>query len=134
MPNERHNDDLIDLSALDPFASGAGIDERASAIARDAMDARRRALAGGFVERTSIASTLIDWSIPTLLAAGLVFAVALSTVARARTSSAAVRPVSAADVMGIPRPLTDLLRSPTTPSLVELRVALDATSAMSAPR
>jgi hypothetical protein len=134
MPNERQNDDLIDLSALDPFASGAGIHERASAIARDAMDARRRPLAGRFVERTSIASALIDWSIPTLIAAGLVFAVALSTVARARTSSAAVRPVSAADVMGIPRRLTDLLRSPTTPSLVDLGVAFDATNAMSVRR
>ncbi|HKW09283.1 MAG TPA: hypothetical protein VJO33_02825 [Gemmatimonadaceae bacterium] len=128
MPNDP-NEDLIDLSALDPFASGTGIDARASAIARDAMDARRRALARRFVERTSIASTLIDWSIPTLLAAGLVFAVALSTVARVRTSSAAVRSVSAADAMGIPRRLTDLLRSPTTPSLVDLGVALDGTSA-----
>jgi len=119
MPNERQNDDLIDLSALDPFASGTGIDERASAIARDAMDARR----------TSIARTLIGWSIPTLLAAGLVFALALSTVARVRTSSATVRSVSAADAMGIPRPLTDLLHSPTPPSLVDLGFALNGTSA-----
>src|SRR5690349_6489622 len=129
MPNDSRDEDFIDLSALDPFASGTGLDERASAIARDAMDVRRRALAGRFVERTSIASTLIGWSIPTLLAAALVFAVAVSTVARVRTSSAAVRPVSAADVMGIPRPLTDLLRSPATPSLVDLGVALNGTSA-----
>src|SRR5690349_24110069 len=43
--------DSIDLSALDPFATGTGIDERASAIARDAMDARQRAFANRFSER-----------------------------------------------------------------------------------
>jgi hypothetical protein len=131
MPDKPQNDDSIDLSALDPFASGTGLDERASAIARDAMDARQRALAGRFAERTNIASTLIGWSIPTLFAAGLIFAVAFSTVARARrgASSAAVRSVSAAEVMGIPRPLTDLLHSSTTPSVADLGVALNGTSA-----
>ena len=129
MPNDQHDEDSLDLSALDPFASAKGLDERASAIARDAMDARQRAFAARSSERTSVASTLIGWSIPTLLAAGLIFAVAFSTVARAPASTAAVRQVSAADVMGIPRPLTDLLRSPTTPSLVDLGVALNGTSA-----
>ena len=131
MPNDQHDEDSLDLSALDPFATGTGIDERASAIARDAMDARQRAFANRFSERTSIASTLVGWSIPTLLAAGLIFAVAFSTVARAGggASSAAARSVSAADVMGIPRPLTDLLRSQTTPSVVDLGFALNGTSA-----
>lgn len=128
MSNERH-DEIVDLSALDPFADGDSIDARASRIARDAMDARRHVLASRRSEQPSIVSTLLGWSIPTMLAAGLVLAVALSTVARTRSSRATVRQVSAADVMGIPPRLTDLLRSTSTPSLADLGAALGETNA-----
>ncbi|HEY2376076.1 MAG TPA: hypothetical protein VGH98_08890 [Gemmatimonadaceae bacterium] len=128
MLNDSRPDDRIDLSVLDPLRDdGRGsLDARAAIIARDAMDARQRLLAARSVERTSVVSALMTYALPTMLAAGLILAVALSAVVR--TPAAAVRQVSAAEAMGIPRRLTDILQSTGTPSLVELGAALSVSA------
>ena len=125
MPNDSPRDDRIDLSALDLFGDGSSLDARAALIARDAMDARQRLLASQAAERTTIVGALMNYSLQTVVAAGVVLALALSAVARAPMPAASVHQVSAADAMGIPRPLADILHSARTPSLADLGVALD---------
>jgi len=124
MNDDSKQGDPIDLSPLDPTRS-ARFDAIASAIAQDAMTARtsRRAAA------PDLLAELAAWTRPALAAAAVVLAVAIPTLARlhqrpqgwvAQISSVA----SAMDVMGIPEPLVELMRSPETPSLVQINDAL----------
>jgi hypothetical protein len=116
--------DPIDLSPLDPTRS-ARFDAIASAITRDATAARAR--------RRSVPPDLVaelaGWTRPALVAAAVVLAIAIPTLARshrrpqgwvAQFSSVA----SATDVMGIPQPLVELIRSAEIPSLAQIHDAL----------
>lgn len=116
-------DDFIDLSALDPARDQARFDSVARAIARDAMAARADAPAER-AERADILAVVVAWARPVLVAAGVVVALAIPALAHFRSGAAEHRAASAADVLGIPPELNDLLQSTRTPSLEELRVAL----------
>jgi len=120
------SDSPIDLSALDPARDGASFDRRAALLAREAMDARDRLRALSGRQSSGISTTLASWARPTLLAAGIIFSIALSAVVRAAASPSPRSTVSAAEAMGLPRRLTDILHSSAQPSLTELDVALAA--------
>src|SRR5215475_2469938 len=113
--NEKQGDP-IDLSPLDPTRS-ARFDAIASAITQSAMAARARRGAAP----PDLLSELAAWTRPALVAAAVVLAVAIPVLARshqrprgwvAQMSGVA----SPMDVMGIPQPLVELMRSPATPS------------------
>lgn len=129
MTDHSSPDDPLDLSALDPFHDGASVDARARTIAAEAMDARARLTTSAVTEGPSIVRALMFYSAPTMIAAALILAAALSTLARTAPRPSTIRQVSAADAMGIPRRLSDILHSSGTPSLIDLEVALDAASA-----
>jgi hypothetical protein len=122
-----HNDsdDLIDLSALDPLHDRGSFEAHAARIAGHAMDARDGSRAAARAEASSIVIALMSLARPTVLAAGILVAIALSAVVRSTTPPSAST-VSAADAMGLPRRLTDILHSTAAPSLTELEVALAA--------
>ena len=120
------SDSPIDLAALDPLPDRASFDRRAALVAREAMNARERLRTLSRQESTGIVSTLTSWARPTLLAAGIIFAIALTTMVRTAGSSSSNTTVSAADAMGLPRSLTTILHSTAQPSLTELDVALSA--------
>lgn len=125
--NDDSNDkagDPIDLSPLDPTRT-ARFDEIASAITRDATAARARRRS----TPPDLVAELAGWTRPALVAAAVVLAVAIPMLARshqrpqgwvAQFSAVA----SATDVMGIPQPLIELIRSPETPSLAQIHDAL----------
>jgi hypothetical protein len=121
MNDDSMHGDPIDLSPLDPTRDAARFRAITDAITRDAMSARARLRASP----PDLFAELTGWARPALLAAAIVLAVAIPTLARShpagwsRTSVA-----SATDVMGIPRELIDLLRSPRTPSLMQIDEAL----------
>jgi hypothetical protein len=119
MNDDARHDDPIDFSALDPARDAARFRAITGAIAQDVMSARarRRATAPDLV------AELAGWTRPALLAAAIVLAVAIPTVARIGRPSASGS-ASATDVMGIPHELMDLLRSPRTPSLTQIDAAL----------
>jgi anti-sigma factor RsiW len=118
-------DDAIDLSPLDPSRDAAHFDAVTRSIAHDAMAARARRQMPNERTEAGIIRALVAWSVPALVAAAVILAVALPTVRGAWHGEAAVgRNVSAADAMGIPRGLSELLHSDTTPSLNELHEAL----------
>lgn len=123
-----HNDsgNPIDLSSLDPLRDRASFDQHAARIVREAMDGREQSRILSRRESAGIVSTLTSWARPTLLAAGIVFAIALTTVMRTVESPSSNTTVSAADAMGLPRRLTNILHSTAQPSLTELDVALSA--------
>ena len=113
------NDERIDFSSIDPtrdrhFADIAGT------IARDALAARATATA----QRSDFAASLLSWMRPALLAAAIVLAVAIPALGRIGATRVPPRPVSATEIMGIPRALTDLLHSSTAPTITELHDAL----------
>lgn len=116
------NDERIDFSSIDPtqdreFADIAG------AIARDAMAARVAAAA----PRSDLVASLLSWMRPALVAAAIVLAIAIPALERiGRPTSVPPRPVSATEIMGIPRALTDLLHSSSAPTITELHDALAA--------
>jgi len=115
------DEDRVDLSPLDPTLDRAGVDARIATITRDAMAARARLV----VERPDIFVALTTWARPALLAAGLILAVAVPALTRLRAGEHnAVTLVSAADALGIPAQVSDLLRTTRTPSLAELHAAL----------
>jgi|SRR5215831_2526542 len=124
MNDDSKQGDPIDLSPLDPTRSSR-FDAIASGITRDAMAARARRGAAP----PDLLAALAAWTRPALVAAAVVLAVAIPMLARshqrpqgwvAQMSSAA----SAMDVMGIPQPLVELMRSPETPSLTQINEAL----------
>ena len=118
-------DDAIDLSPLDPARDAARFDAITRSVARDAMAARTRRPMHDERAGAGIVHALVAWSVPALVAAAVVLAIAVPTVRGAWRGEAAVgRNVSAADAMGIPRALSELLHSDTTPSLNELHEAL----------
>ena len=118
-------DDAIDLSPLDPARDAARFDAVTRSVARDAMAARARRHMPNERAGAGVVRALVAWSVPALVAAAVILAVALPTVRGAWRGEAAVgRNVSAADAMGIPRGLSELLHSDTTPSLNELHEAL----------
>ncbi len=117
------NDEPINLSLLDPTRKPR-FNAMAGAIARDAMAARAARPSSGADMLGSIAA----WMRPALLAAGIVLAIAIPALARLRAPRVPVERVSAMEVLGIPRELTDLLRSSQTPTLAELHDALATTS------
>lgn len=125
-----HNDsdDPIDFSALDPLRDRESFAARAARVADHAMAARNWSTAGAHAEVTGIVSALKSWARPTVLAAGILVAIALSAVVRS-TTPRSMSTVSAADAMGLPRRLTDILRSTAAPSLTELGSALAAAGA-----
>ena len=91
------------------------------------MDARRRLSRASFADGSDIVGALVSWARPTLLAAGILLAIALAAVARGTTATpTSTQTVSAADAMGLPRRLTDILHSTAQPSLTALDVALAA--------
>jgi len=116
-------DDAIDLSPLDPARDAAHFDAVTRSIVHDAMAARARRHIPNERAEAGIVRALVAWSVPALVAAAVILAVALPTV-RGAWRSDAVRSVSAAEAMGIPRGLSELLHSDTTPSLNELHEAL----------
>jgi hypothetical protein len=119
----------IDLSALDPMSDRTSFDRRVALVAREAMDARDRLRTLARHESSGIIAALTSWARPTLLAAGVIFAIALSAVVRAAAVPSPNVSVSAADAMGLPRRLTDILHSTAQPSLTDLDVALAAAAA-----
>ena len=123
MPNES---DHIDFSALDPTREAA-FDAHVARIASDAMDARARSATTASAEPVGVLSILTVWARPTVLAAGILLAIALTAVVR---STAPSLPATAArdDEMLMPRSLAEILHSTTPPSVVELGVALSAAS------
>jgi hypothetical protein len=121
MNDESMHDDPIDLSPLDPASDAARFRAVTGAIARDAMSARARRRAAP----PDLVAELASWARPALLAAAIVLAVAIPTLARIGRPGAPTSTVaSATDVLGIPRELMDLLRSPRTPSLMQIDAAL----------
>jgi hypothetical protein len=115
------HDDPIDFSPLDPARDAARFRAVTGAIAQDAMSARARRRAAP----ADLVVALSGWARPALLAAAIVLAVAIPTLVRVgRPASASPSAASATDVMGIPRQLMDLLRSPRTPSLMQIDAAL----------
>ena len=117
-------DDAIDLSPLDPARDAARFDALTKSGARDAMAARARRQMPNERTGAGLVHALVAWSMPALIAAAVILAIALPTVRVAWRSETVVRNVSAADAMGIPRGLSELLHSDTTPSLNELHEAL----------
>lgn len=115
--------DDFDLSALDPSRDSA-FEARVTRVASDAMDAREQLRAAAWAEPSGVVSALTSWARPTMLAAGILLAIALGTLVRT-SGSAAVAPASS-DALGLPGPLLDILHSTRQPSLVELDVALAA--------
>lgn len=121
MTDDSMDDRPIDFSSLDPTRDATRFGAMTGAITRDAMAARARRAASP----PGVLAELVAWSRPALLAAAIVLAVAIPTVAYSPRGAASPAPVaSATDVMGIPRRLTDLLRSSQTPSLEQLHEAL----------
>lgn len=121
MNDDSMNDDSLDLSSLDATRDNARFDAITASIARDAMIARRARRAAP----PDLLAGLVAWSRPALAAAAIVLGVALPTLAYSR-HAAATRAASADEVIGIPRELTELLRSSQTPSLVQIHDALTA--------
>jgi len=123
MPNES---DHMDLSALDPTGDAA-FDARVARIASDAMDARARSATAALREPVGVLSTLTAWARPTVLAAGILLAIALTAVAR---TAAPASPATASgdDELLMPRSIAEILHSTTPPSVVELGLALSAAS------
>jgi hypothetical protein len=75
-------------------------------------------------------TNLASWSLPALLAAGLVLSVAIPALMSARTRPSTNAPrASATEVLGIPRELTDLLSSRRPVSLTDLHAALASADA-----
>lgn len=121
MTDNSMNDDPIDFTALDPTRNATRFNAVTGSIARDAM--RARAVRAG--APLDVLSELSRWTTPALLAAALVIAVAISTLARVRLGSPRqTMAVSATDIMGIPPQLMDLVHSPRTPSLTQIDQAL----------
>ncbi len=129
-PLSMHNDsdDPIDLLALDPVRDRAAFAARAARVTTHAMDARDRSRASAHTEASGTVIALMAWARPTVLAAGILVAIALSALVRS-TAPPSAATVSAADAMGLPRRLTDILRSTAAPSLTELDIALAAAGA-----
>jgi hypothetical protein len=113
------DDGPIDLSALDPTRNTARFNAVAARISREAMNARARRLASP----PSVLVDLVAWARPALVAAAIVLAVAIPTLARGRATEHRT-PATAADVMGIPPELMNLVQSPRTPSLFQIDAAL----------
>lgn len=128
-----HNDshEPIDLSALDPVRDRASLDIRIAQIASHAMDARQRSDAA---ELEGIVMALMAWARPTVLAAGILLAIALTAVVRTSASPSTTSNISAADAMGLPRPLIDILHSTAPPSLAQIDLALAAAAAVRSAR
>ena len=121
MNDDSLHDNPIDWSPLDPARDAARFTAITGAIARDAMSARARRRRAA----PDLVAELAGWARPALIAAAIVLAVAIPTLARiGRTGSPASSVASATDVMGIPHELMDLLRSPRTPSLMQIDAAL----------
>ena len=121
MNDDSLHGDPIDFSLLDPVRDAARFRAITGAIAHDAMKARARRRAAA----PDIVAELTAWARPALVAAAIVLAVAIPTLARiGRPAAASPSVASATDVMGIPRQLMDLLRSPRTPSLMQIDAAL----------
>jgi hypothetical protein len=122
------NDDLdskpVDLTSLDPTRDSARFDAIVTAIVRDA-----RATSGDGSLDDDAADDVFDrlarWWPRALIAASLIVAVSVSALIRQTGESTAV---SATEVLGISRELSDVLRSNRTPSLSELRSALTTDS------
>jgi len=113
------NDQRLDLSSLDPTRNSARFHALTAAIIRDAVAARARD------ERTNLSASITSWMRPTLLAAAIVLAIAIPALATMNSSVALpATPVTATEIMGIPRELTRLLQSPDTPTLTQLHNAL----------
>jgi hypothetical protein len=120
------NDESVDLSALDPTRDSARFNATVRAIARAAMDAR----SARAIERADVFTDLASWSLPALLAAGLVLSVSIPALMSARTPwSTNAQRASATEVLGIPRELTELLSSRRPVSLTDLHAALASPSA-----
>jgi hypothetical protein len=120
------NDESVDLSALDPTRDSARFNATVRAIASAAMDAR----SGRAIKRPDVFTHLASWSLPALLAAGLVLSVAIPALMSARTrSSTNAQRASATEVLGIPRELTELLSSRRPVSLADLHAALASANA-----
>lgn len=109
-------DSPLDLSPLDPTRDRAAFDARVLAIARDAAKIARAP------ESTPL-STLASWTRPALAAAAVLIALALPPLVRGRSQPA--RPVTTADVLGVPRSLVELAASSTAPGVVDLAEALN---------
>ena len=106
----------IDLSPIDPMREMARFDAITAELAREAaraIDLNR--------SRDDVFDGIVRWWPAPLVAAALVLAIIpLSRPAEAPDTTSA----SAAEVLGIPRALSDVLHSNQTPSLSELRAAL----------
>jgi len=120
MTDESLNDDRLDLDALRPSSDPARLEARISAITRDAMAARARR-----APRIGVARALATSARPALLAAAIVLAVAIPTLALTyRMQAPTPAPLPATDALGIPRLLALILHSTRDPSLSELHDAV----------
>jgi hypothetical protein len=119
MTDESRNDDRLDLNALRPSADAARVETRFNAITRDAMAARARR-----APHIGVARALATSARPALLAAAIVLAVAIPTLALTYRMAPTPAPLPPTDALGIPRPLALILHSTHEPSLSELHDAV----------
>ena len=103
------DDRPLDLTPLDPLRDPR-FDARVNAIVREAFAARRQ----------SVLAVVGGWTRPMLIAAALALAVLLPALTR----RAVQRPVSAAEILGVPSTLVDLVASTAHPSLEDIAEAL----------
>lgn len=122
MNEDRHDDDRLDLSALAAGIDTVGPDARIAAIVRDAMAAR--AARAARTPRDGLVGALVRWSRPISLAAAIILALAIPTLALVRRTPPPPVPLPPTDALGIPRPLAVILHSNRDPSLAELHDAV----------
>jgi hypothetical protein len=118
------NDDRLNLDALDPTRDAA-FEQRVSAIAADAMRARRVRSASA---RSDVFAELAAWMRPALAAAVLIAIVSAAALVRearlASPDAATPRGASAAEILGIPQSLIALTRSSEPASVTQLAAAV----------
>lgn len=106
-------DSPLDLSPLDPLRDEHALDARIAAIARDAM----------IPPPADLFSELASWARPALAAAAVIAAVAAYPLFRQRPIA---RPVTTAEILGVPTAVVELARSNTPPGVIDLAEALSA--------
>jgi hypothetical protein len=101
----------IDFSSLDPTREAAAFDERARALADEAMSARQ-------TPRLDVVSELGRWTRPTLAVAVVIAAGATFALVSVRAPTTAPEP--AVDAVGIPRAIIEWTHANYHPSPLEV--------------
>lgn len=102
----------LDFSALDPLRDERALDARIAAIARDAV----------IPPPPNVFAELAAWTRPALAAAAVLAALAAYPLVRATGGH---RPVSTAEILGVPSGVVELARSNTPAGVIDLAEALN---------